>query len=108
EPAERAADHQGTSSGHDWLGALGSCHGPRDAVVARFVVAVALRRIAVDEGPTMKRVGLAAHLVLDGEQDLARFKIDDILEAIFVIVDLGGEKTKLFQPSIGTDRKSVV
>src|SRR5262249_60285694 len=97
-----------TSRGPGWVGALGLCHGRRDGVVARFVVAVALRRIAVDEGATMKRVGLAAHLVLDGEQDLARFKIDDILEAIFVIVDLGGEKTKLFQPSIGTDRKSVV
>src|SRR6266568_2471820 len=84
------------------LATLGSCHSPRDAVVTRLVVAVALRRIAVDERAAIKRVGLAAHLVLHGEQDLARIEIDDILEAIFVIVDLGGKKAELFQPPIGT------
>src|SRR5262245_19089146 len=83
------------------LATLGSCHGPRDAVVTRLVVAVALRRVAVDERPAIKRVGLAAHLVLDGEQDLARIEIEDIHEAIFVIVDLGGEQAELFQPPIG-------
>src|SRR6516164_1550998 len=81
---------------------LGSCHGPRDVVVTRLVVAVALRRFAVDERPAIKRVGLAAHLVFYGEQDLARIEIDDILEAIFVIVDLSGEKAELFQPPIRT------
>src|ERR1700730_1163744 len=84
------------------LATLGSCHGPRHAVMARLVIAVALRRGAVDERPTIERMGLAAHLVFDGEQDLARIKIDDVLEAIFVIVDLGGEKAELFQPPIGT------
>src|SRR5262249_5066979 len=81
---------------------LGSCHGPRDAVVTRLVVAVAVRRVAVDERPAMERVGLAPPLVLDGEQDLAGIEIDDVLEAIFVIVDLGGEKAELFQPPIRT------
>src|SRR5215468_1668938 len=80
----------------------GSCHGPRDAVVAWLVIAVALRRVAVDERPAIKRVSLAAYLVLYGEQDLARIEIDDVLEAIFVIVDLGGEKAELFEPPIGT------
>src|SRR5262249_32839137 len=84
------------------LAMLGSCHGPRDAVVTRPVVAVALRRVAVDERPAIERVGLAAHLVLDSEQDLAGIEIYDVLEAIFVIVDLGGEKAELFQPPIGT------
>src|SRR6516165_7222155 len=84
------------------LATLGSCHGPRDAVMAWLVIAVALRRVAVDERPAIKRVSLAAYLVLYGEQDLARIEIDDVLEAIFVIVDLGGENAELFQPPIGT------
>src|SRR5262249_48114297 len=74
------------------LATLGSCHGPRHAVVARLVIAVALRRVAVNEWAAIERVSLAAYLVLYGEQDLARIEIDDVLEAIFVIVDLGGEK----------------
>ena len=70
--------------------------------MAGFVVTVRLRWIAVDQRPAVERMGLAAHLVLDGEQDLAGIEIDDVLEAIFVIVDLGGEKAELFQPPIGT------
>src|SRR5262249_59824290 len=84
------------------LATLGSCHGPRHAVMARLVIAVALRRVAVHERPAIKRVSLAAYLVLYGEQDLVRIEIDDVLEAIFVIVDLGGEKAELFEPPIGT------
>src|SRR4029453_17003938 len=81
---------------------LGSCHGPRDAVVTRLVVAVALRRVAVDERPAIERVGLAGHLVLDGEQGLGGSGRNDVFEAIFVIFDLGGEKAELFRPPIGT------
>src|SRR5262245_25168869 len=79
---------------------LGSCHGPRHAVMARLVIAVALRRVAVDERPAIERVGLAAHLVLYGEQDLARIEIDDVLEAILESVDLGGRKVKVCQPAV--------
>src|SRR6266404_4416295 len=60
------------------LATLGSCHGPRHAVMARLVIAVALCRVTVDELPAIERVGLAAHLVFDGEQ------------------------AELFQPPIGT------
>src|SRR6476646_2151622 len=70
------------------LGGACSCHGPGNAVVARPVVAIALRRVAVDERPAIERMGLAAHLVLHGEQHFARIEIDDILEAVFVVVDL--------------------
>src|SRR5262249_61196161 len=68
---------------------------------AWLIIAVALRRVAVNERPAIERVSLAAYLVLYGEQDLARIEIDDVLEAIFVIVDLGGEKAELFEPPIG-------
>src|SRR2546430_5305690 len=78
-----------------------SCHGPGNAVVPRPVVAIALRRVAVDERPAIERMGLAAHLMLHGEQHLARIEIDDVLEAVFVVVNLHGEKTELFQPPIG-------
>src|SRR6266542_5964291 len=79
-------------------GVLGSCHGPRHAVVARPVVTVALRRVAVDERAAIERVGLAAHLVLDGEQHLTRIEIDHVLEAIFVLIDLRGDEAELLQP----------
>src|SRR5262245_27399201 len=82
------------------LAVLGSCHGPRDAVVARPIVAVALRRIAVHEGTAIERVRLAAHFVLDGEQHLTRIEIDHVLETIFVLVDLRGDEAELLQPPI--------
>src|SRR5437667_4312854 len=79
----------------------GSCHGPRDAVVAGPVVAVRLRRISVHQRPAIERMSLAAHLVLHGEQHLTRVEIDNVLEPILVLVHLHGEETELFQPPIG-------
>src|SRR5262249_31932271 len=43
-------------------------------------------------------MGLAAHLVLYGEQDLAGVEIDHVLEAIFVLIDLHGDEAELFKP----------
>src|SRR5947199_5389 len=45
---------------------------------------------------------LAAHLVLDGEQHFARIRIDDVLEAIFVLVDFQCDEAELVETSIGT------
>src|SRR5262249_3258286 len=81
----------------------GSCHGPRHAVVARPVVAVRLRRIAVHQRPAIERMGLAAHLVLHGEQHFARIEIDHVLEPILVFVHLHGDETERFKPPLGTD-----
>src|SRR5262249_39733854 len=80
----------------------GSCHGPRDAVVAGPVVAVRLRRVAVHQRPAIERMGLAAHLVLQGEQHLARIEIDHVLEPILMLVHLRGDETERFKPPIGT------
>src|ERR1700676_1201464 len=71
-------------------------HRPGHAVVARPVVAVGLRGVAVDQGAAVERMGLAAHLVLDREQHLAGVEGDDILEPIFVLVDLDGDETERF------------
>ena len=64
QSAERAADHQDASRGHRFNERPASGHGPRHAVVAGLVVAVALRRVAVDQRAAVQRMGLAAHLVL--------------------------------------------
>src|SRR5438874_243488 len=68
--------------------------------MAGLVVAVALRGVAIDQGPAIERMGLAAHFVLDGEQHLARFEIDDVLEAILVVVDLEREEAERLEPAI--------
>src|SRR5688572_31877958 len=46
------------------IGAARSVSAP-EAVVAAHVIAVALRRVAIDERARVKRVGQAAHFVLD-------------------------------------------
>ena len=66
-----------------------------------LVVAVALVRIAVDQRPREHRMGLAPHLVLDREQHLARIEIDDVLEAVFVFVELERDQSALQQPIVG-------
>src|SRR5262245_49301531 len=84
------------------MNARASGHGPRHAVVAGLVVAIALRRIAVDQRAAVKRVGLAADLVLHREQHLARVEIDNVLEAVFVVVDLRRQQAELLEPLIGS------
>ena len=59
------------------------------------VVAVGLRRVAVDQRPAVDRMGLAADLVLDREQHLAGVEIDDVPEAVLVVVGFRGEQAEL-------------
>src|SRR6476620_2849822 len=80
--------------------AAGSSHRPGHAVMARLVGAVALRRIAVDQRPAIQRMGLAADLVLDREQHLARIRVDHVLEAIFVVIHLHGDQAEFLQAPI--------
>ena len=63
-------------------------HCPGRPVIARRIGAVALQRIAVDERPHEHRVGDAANLVLDREQMLTAFEVDDIAKAILILVVL--------------------
>src|SRR5262249_32384350 len=76
-------------------------HGPGKLVVAVGVVAVGLRRIAVDQRAQIHRVRGAAHLVLDGEEQLAAVEIDDVLEAVLVLIVLLRDQAALQQALIG-------
>src|SRR5690242_18945481 len=67
------------------------------AVAALHVVAVGLARIAVHQGPRIERMGDAADLVLDLEQLLAGRRIDEVVEAVLVLVALLGEDLALDQ-----------
>src|SRR5262249_47981977 len=61
-------------------------HRPIQLVVAGRIGARGLRGIAVDQRPQVVRMLHAAHLVLDLEQVLAGVEIDDVAEAILVLV----------------------
>src|SRR5918994_777231 len=71
-----------------------------ERVVATHVVAVALRRVAVDERARVKRVGETAYLVLDREERLVALQVDDVLEAVLIIVALLGDQAALEQPPV--------
>src|SRR5262249_11828169 len=76
------------------------CHGPRQTVVTGTVIAVGLGGIAVGERAAKERMGLAAHFMLDREQHLARVEIDNVIEAIFVRVDLARQQIELVEPAL--------
>src|SRR4051794_19470840 len=59
---------------------------PRRLIVTERVIAVVDRRIAIDHRPHEHRVGGAAPLVLDREQRLAAVEIDDVAEAVLVLI----------------------
>ena len=59
------------------------------------VVAVGLQGIAVDEGAQVHRMRGAAHFMLDGEQVLAAVEIDDVLEAVLVLIVFLGDEAAL-------------
>src|SRR4051812_42846212 len=61
------------------------------AIAALYVVAVALARVAVDQRPGIERMGDAADLMLELEQLLAGLGIDDVVEAVLVLVAFLGE-----------------
>src|SRR5712664_4000790 len=77
-------------------------HRPEPLVVAGCVVAIGLRRIAVDQRPQVHRVCGAAHLVFDREQVLAISKIDDVAEAVLILVVFAKDQVALRQPAVRT------
>src|SRR5262249_49943047 len=74
---------------------------PAILVLPRRVAPVALRRVAVDQRPRIERMPHAAHLVLDAEEDAPAFDVDDVLEAILVLVALLADQAALGEPAIG-------
>src|SRR5882762_8280279 len=72
-----------------------------ERVLVALVGGVGLQRVAVDERPRVERVLQASHLVLDLEQRLPRFRIDDSLEAPLVLVGLHGDEATLEQLLVG-------
>ena len=64
----------------------GLVQGPEADFVAGHEVAVVNVGIAVDEGAAEHRVAHAAGFVLDSEQRLVTVNIDDIQEAILVLI----------------------
>src|SRR5882724_6374156 len=77
-------------------------HRPEPLVVAGRVSAIGLRRIAVDQRPQVHRMCGAAHLVFDRKQVLAISKIDDIAEAVLILVVLAKDQVALRQPAVRT------
>src|ERR1700689_3022490 len=65
---------------------LRSRHRPGQLVASGPVMLHGLRRIAVDEGAAVERVLQAAHLVVDGEEHRAGVEIDNVLEAVLMLV----------------------
>ena len=79
----------------DPLGRARQC--PIPLVRAHLVMAIVLRRVAVDHVAVVERVGDAADLVLDREQVLAGLEADDVLPAILVLIALLGDQPALFE-----------
>ncbi|WP_229192860.1 hypothetical protein [Bradyrhizobium brasilense] len=76
-------------------------HRPRRLVIAVGEGAVGLRRIAIDQRPQKHRMRGAAHLVLDGEQMSAVGRIDDIAEAVLVLIVFAGDQIAFAQSLVG-------
>jgi hypothetical protein len=80
---------------------LAGLHHPVRLVVAHRIIAIGLRRIAVDERPQEHRVGDRAHLVLDREQNPVRIGIDDVAEAPLILVVLAVDEIACLEPAMG-------
>src|SRR5215510_808705 len=75
-------------------------HRPRRAVVAGRIGAIALQRIAVDQGAHEHRIGDAAYLVLDREQMPPALDVDDVAESVLILVVLAVDE--LAEPAVWT------
>src|SRR5262245_34153884 len=69
-----------------------SDHAGHEGVAPALICRLALRWVAVDEGAQEHRVRVAAHLVLDAAQHLARVGLDDVLEAVLIRIALLGDE----------------
>src|SRR5216684_1926189 len=67
---------------------IGRRHCPVSGIISRRIPHYVLRGIAVDQRTQIKRMLQAAHLVLNGEEHFAAVGIDDVLEAILMLVAL--------------------
>src|SRR5687768_10913190 len=74
--------------------------GAAERFLAGDVGDIADGRVAVDERARVERVAHAAHLVLDLEQRPRVARIDDMLEAPFVLAGLRGDQAALQQPLV--------
>ena len=67
---------------------------------------VGLRRVAVDERPAVQRMAHAAHFVLDLETASRRSRVDDVDEAIFVLVGLATDEPALDELLYGPEKSA--
>src|SRR5438445_12919571 len=72
-----------------------------ERVLVALISRVRLQWVAVDQRPRVERVLQASHFVLDLEQRLVRFRIDDSLEAPLVLAGLHGDEAALEQLLVG-------
>src|SRR5882672_10937907 len=73
------------------------CH---EGIAAADVAAEVLRRITIDELTTKHRMGHATDFVLNGEQLTAGLGVDDILEAILIVIAFLGNEIMLLQERV--------
>src|SRR5207249_7693978 len=77
------------------LGRARQC--PIPLVGTHLIMAIVLRRVAVDHVTVVERVGEAADFVLDREQVLAGLETDDVLPAVLVLIALFSDEPTLFE-----------
>src|SRR5262247_2609695 len=75
------------------------CH---EGIAAADVAAEVLRRIAVHELTAKHGMGHATDFMLNGEQLAACLGMDDVLEAILIVIALLGDKALLLQERVRT------
>ena len=64
-------------------------------VVTRREILVGLRRVAVDQRPGIERVGHRTNFVFQRIQPLAAVRINDLAEAVLVLVAFLGNKAAI-------------
>src|SRR4051794_31632422 len=81
-------------------------HCPGCRLMAGGEVARGLPRIAVDQRAQEHRMREASHLVLDGEQVLAAVKVDDVAEAVLVLVVLAVDQVAILETPVRSGKIS--
>src|SRR5664279_359952 len=61
---------------------------PLPTLTTRHIVAIVLIGVPIDERTAKQRVPHAAHFVFDRKEDFARRRVDDVLEAVLMLVTL--------------------
>ena len=68
--------------------------------MARFVIGIGLRRIAIHERAPVHRIGLAAGLMFDREQHFASIAIDQVLKTVLVFVAFLCDQAEFEEPAM--------